>query len=67
MEKRLVTRDQKNDLFAFAVEIGLNPEEFTWKNRPSRDDPELLVSAIIHVPTESYFVFDLKRTSEAGI
>lgn len=60
MEERLVPRDQKNALFAFAVEIGLNLEEFTWEKRPSRDDAELLVSAIIHVPTGSYFVFDFE-------
>lgn len=60
MDERLVTRDQKNDLFAFAVEIGLNPDEFTWEKRPSRDNSKLLVSAIVHLPTGSYFVFDFE-------
>lgn len=60
MDERLVTRDQKNDLFAFAVEIGLNPDEFTWEKRPSRDNSKLLVSAIVHLPTDSYFVFDFE-------
>lgn len=60
MDERLVTRDQTNDLFAFAVEIGLNPDEFTWEKRPSRDNPQLLVSAIVHHPTGSYFVFDFE-------
>ncbi|HLF85439.1 MAG TPA: hypothetical protein VI837_14980 [Blastocatellia bacterium] len=71
MDERLVTRDQKNALFAFAVEIGLNPEEFTWEKRPSRNDSKLLVSAIVHLLTGSYFVFDFgsaryQRRSRGG-
>jgi len=60
MDERFVTRDQKNDLFAFAVQIGLNPDEFTWGKRPSRDNSKLLVSEIVHVPTGSHFVFDFE-------
>jgi len=57
MADRTLTKAQRNDLFRQAQEIGLNTSEFKWVQGNSSNISDSQVSALIHEPTEFYFVF----------
>ncbi len=61
MRKNLVLRSQKKELYQAIVNVGLNPSEFEWVERESMHTKNLLVSALIHRPTDYYYLFDFHR------
>ncbi len=58
VERLELNRQQRNDLSATIVHHGIDPSEFKWQPRGSRIFPELIVTALIHLPTGSYFLLD---------
>ncbi|HCJ66035.1 MAG TPA: hypothetical protein DHV62_01585, partial [Elusimicrobia bacterium] len=59
MEKNLILKSQANEIFEEIQRRGLDPSQFQWEERDSElHGGGLLVSALIHRPTQYYFIFD---------
>lgn len=58
MNRRELLRSQKADIFEFIVEVGLNPTDFKWEDIASVTLRNTEIERLIHIPTDSYFVFD---------
>ena len=61
MENRLILRTHKNAILGLINDVGLDPTEFEWIERPSRTTQNVVVSEIRHRPTGFYFTFDYTR------
>jgi hypothetical protein len=51
-------RTQKNELFAQATKVGLDPGDFGWREATSRLSPRATISELWHLPSRSYLRFD---------
>ena len=61
MRKNLILPSQKNELYQAIAKAQLDPSEFEWRERPSVNTRDLIVSVLIHRPTDFYYLFDFQH------
>ncbi len=52
---------QRNEIFNVVKDIGFDPATFKWETVSSLHDFELAVPLLVHVPSDSKFLFDLLK------
>jgi hypothetical protein len=61
MSDHLLLNSQRNQVFAALQEAGLDPASFRWERVGSIQTAGLYVPRLVHVPSASWFQFDLLR------
>ena len=64
MPENLVLKTKKNELFQYAEKLGLNTGDFRWEKVKSKSIRNLLVSKLVHIPTNHYILFDYDRYAD---
>jgi hypothetical protein len=58
MTEKVILKSQANEIYQAIRDAGLDPMDFKWGKRKSKNVSNLLVSELIHRPTGYFFVFD---------
>lgn len=63
-KEHLILKTQANKLFQTIKQLGLDPLEFEWRREKNIPEGTLIVSVLVHKPTEYYFHFGFLRGQE---
>src|SRR5215204_6041146 len=59
--KRFLNRSQVKEVLEHIENHGMQPSAFIWLEQPSRYLPGLIVSALVHKPTNYFYQFDFDK------